>query len=197
MAHIRTAILGGSFNPIHKGHIALARHILHQGLADEVWLLVSPQNPLKNNSALLPEGLRLRLAQIAVANESQIKASDFEFHLSRPSYTWNTLCALTQEYPERDFMLTIGADNWLIFDQWAHHDEIRANYPIIVYPREGYSIDPSSLPDSVHYLDSPLYPYSSTEIRAALKTLHEMTDQEVLTALLEGQSHTLLSEKKQ
>ena len=177
MTNIRTAIFGGSFNPIHKGHIALAKQIIKENLSDEVWLLVSPQNPLKKNQELMDEKIRLGLAQTALKNEPNIKASDFEFHLPRPSYTWNTLTALTQTFPGRQFSLVIGADNWNIFDKWAHYTELIQKYPIIIYPRKGYHINVESLPHSVRYLDAPLYPYSSTEVRKAYNTLKEMLTQ--------------------
>lgn len=182
----RTAILGGSFNPIHNGHIALAKFILKEQIADDVWLLVSPQNPLKKNSDLLDEGFRFHLAKIAVKNEEHIFASDFEFHLSRPSYTWNTLNALSETYPDQEFLLTIGADNWLIFDKWAHYKEIINKYQIIIYPREGFSIDTETLPDTIHYINAPLYPYSSTEIREAYQTLKNMLNKNVLSEYLKA-----------
>ena len=168
MMQLRTTLFGGSFNPIHNGHIRLSRHLIDKGLTDEVWLLVSPQNPLKQKQGLLDESLRLELAEMALENEPHIHASDFEFSLPRPSYTWNTLCELSKAYPERSFSLLIGADNWLIFDKWAHTDDILRNYPILVYPREGYPIDPASLPASVQLIDAPTFPYSSTQVREAL-----------------------------
>lgn len=168
MSRLRTTVFGGSFNPIHNGHIRLSRHILQEGLADEVWLLISPQNPLKQRDDLLDEDLRLHLAETALRNEPHIRASDFEFGLPRPSYTWNTLRALSQTYAERDFSLLIGADNWHIFDRWAHAADILAHYPLLIYPREGYAIDPKALPQTVRMVDAPLFPYSSTEVRQAL-----------------------------
>lgn len=169
MTKIRTALFGGSFNPIHNGHIALAREALHLDIADEVWLMVSPHNPLKTSTGLLTEELRFALAQKALANEPHLVASDFEFHLARPSYTYLTLRTLTQVYPNRIFSLLIGADNWLCFGRWSHPGEIRTHHQIWVYPREGVpTIDQQHLPSGVHFLSSPLYPYSSTEIRHAI-----------------------------
>lgn len=168
MSARRITLLGGSFNPIHLGHIALARQVLTEGLADEVWLLVSPQNPLKRQAALLDERLRYDLACRALAGESGIRASDFEFSLPRPSYTWATLQALGQAYPQTCFTLLIGGDNWLIFDRWAHADDIRRHYPLIIYPREGYPVDAATLPPGVTLLSSaPRFPFSSTDIREA------------------------------
>ncbi len=162
---IRTAVFGGSFNPIHVGHLQLAREVVKQHLADEVWLLVSPQNPLKLNKELLDEEARYQLASLAVEGETGIKASRFEFDLPRPSYTFRTLESLCRAYPEREFSLLIGGDNWALFDRWAHYEEILARYPIIVYPREDSPLVAESLPEGVSLLRAPLWPVSSTEIR--------------------------------
>lgn len=161
----RIAIFGGSFNPVHVGHIALARSVVQQHLADEVWLLVSPQNPLKQQMGLLPEQQRLNLVRKALEHEHGVEVSDFEFYLPRPSYTWNTLQALSAAYPDVEFSLLIGADNWLLFNRWAHPDDILANYRLLVYPREGCVVNKASLPIGVGLIEAPLFPLSSTDIR--------------------------------
>lgn len=166
----RTGIFGGSFNPIHNGHLALARYVVEQGLADEVWLMVSPHNPLKQESDLWDENLRLRLAMAATENLPRVSASDFEFHLPRPTYMWRTLQELEHSFPDRKFSLIIGADNWHAFPKWAHFQEILAKYPLLVYPREGFPLDKERMPANVQPLDAPLYPWSSTEIRHLLET---------------------------
>lgn len=164
----RTAIFGGSFNPIHRGHIALADFVVQGGWTDEVWLLVSPQNPLKAAAGLLPEQLRLALAQQATENYDRIKVSDFEFHLPRPSFTYKTLVALRESHPDRSFQILIGADNWLCFDRWAHHEELLRDYELLVYPRQGYDIHTASLPPNVRFVPAPLFPFSSTQLREML-----------------------------
>lgn len=161
----RIAIFGGSFNPVHVGHIALARSVVQQQLADEVWLLVSPQNPLKQQADLLPEAQRLALARKALVNEDGVEVSDFEFHLPRPSYTWNTLQALSAAYPDVDFSLLIGADNWALFHRWAHPVDILAHHKLWVYPRQGIVVDEASLPAGVCLIEASLFPFSSTDIR--------------------------------
>lgn len=161
----RVAIFGGSFNPIHNGHIALARSVVRQGLAEEVWLLVSPQNPLKQQNDLVDEQVRLTLAQKALERDAHIKVSDFEFSLPRPSYTWNTLQALSKAYPACEFELLVGADNWKVFDKWAHYEDILSHYSLLIYPREGYDINAASLPANAAMIDAPLFPISSTDIR--------------------------------
>lgn len=179
---MRIGIFGGSFNPIHWGHIGVAKAALEKGLVDEVWLMVSPQNPLKVNASLAADEFRLDIAHQALKElHLPIKVSDFEFHLERPSFTWKTLAALKKKYPQEDFSLIIGGDNWEIFDKWAHWEEILTNYPIIVYPREGTTIIPRKSFPSPSVLNAPLFPFSSTEIR---KALADNASDEVLSAMI-------------
>lgn len=173
---MRTAIFGGSFNPIHRGHIALADFVVQGGWTDEVWLLVSPQNPLKAAAGLLPEQLRLALAQQATGNYDRIKVSDFEFHLPRPSFTYKTLAALRESHPDRSFQILIGADNWSCFNRWAHHEELLRDYELLVYPREGYDIHTASLPPNVRFVPAPLFPFSSTQLREMLLRGEDLSD---------------------
>lgn len=163
---IKTGIYGGSFNPIHNGHIALARHLLQEAELDEIWFVVSPQNPFKVQQQLLADDKRLLLVRKALAPYPQLVASDFEFSLPRPSYMWHTLQGMSAQWPDRELHLIIGADNWLCFDRWYHADDIRSTYSIIIYPRQGYDIVPSALPQGVRLVNTPLYNVSSTEIRA-------------------------------
>jgi len=152
---IKTGIFGGSFNPIHCGHVMLARQLRKRAGLDEVWLMVSPQNPLKESSGLLDDKARMEMARQAVKDEPGIVASDYEMHLPRPSYTWNTLEALRQDYPGREFTLLIGGDNWQLFDKWYRADDIRRNYRIEVYTRT---------PGDAGFID-----ISSTDIRRRIR----------------------------
>ncbi|MGM9693523.1 MAG: nicotinate (nicotinamide) nucleotide adenylyltransferase [Alloprevotella sp.] len=162
----RTVLFGGSFNPIHNGHLALCRAVLRQRLADEVWMMVTPHNPLKVSADLMPETERYALCALATAEEPGIRASAFEFCLPRPSFTWQTLQALKKAYPDRSFSLLIGADNWQIFDRWFKAEEILASHEILIYPRPGFPLpNSSSLPCGVSIIDAPLHDISSTEIR--------------------------------
>lgn len=165
MSKIRTGIYGGSFNPIHNGHIAIARAMTTRAGLDEVWLVVSPQNPLKPAGSLLADEKRLLMAQTAVSAIPGVTATDYEFRLPRPSYMWNTLQSLSRDYPDRDFTLLIGADNWAVFHCWYRADDIIAHYPIAIYPRTGYPIDTASLPPNVKLIDTGLYDISSTQVR--------------------------------
>lgn len=168
---MRTGIYGGSFNPIHTAHLSLARSLIRQGLLDELWYVVSPQNPFKQQATdLLPDEVRLHLTRLAVADEPNIKVSDVEMHLPRPSYMANTLAVLREKYPDREFILVIGADNWLAFERWYHWQEILAQHSLIVYPRPGYPIDASTLPPNVTLASTPLIDISSTEIRRKIRT---------------------------
>lgn len=160
---IRTALLGGTFNPLHNGHIAIAKSVLEQGLADEVWMLITPCNPWKTDQILLDDRLRYDMVAEAVKDLEGIHASDYEFNLDKPSYTANTLRHISADYPDREFILTIGADNWVKFNEWREYDFILANYKIIVYPRKG--CDVKQLPASITLLNLPLEDVSSTDIR--------------------------------
>jgi len=151
----RTGIFGGSFNPIHAGHIALAEAALRECRLDEVWLMVSPQNPLKQDQQLLDDQLRFQIARRALQGIEGVCASDYEMHLPKPSYTWNTLQRLSSDYPDRRFILLIGGDNWAHFERWRHWKDILRNYEVAVYPRDQY---PGTF-------DAPLVNVSSTEIR--------------------------------
>ncbi len=164
---IRTALFGGTYNPLHNGHLAIARSVLEQGLADEVWLLVTPCNPWKSDQILLDDRLRYEMVAQAVKEMEGIRASDFEFKLDKPSYTANTLRRISADYPDRRFILTIGADNWVKFSNWRESGFILDNYPIIVYPRQDYPIE--SLSGNVTLLDCPLMDVSSTQIRQMVK----------------------------
>ena len=182
---IKTGIFGGSFNPIHTGHIALARQLRKAAGLDEVWLMVSPQNPLKAQSGLLDDQLRLQMAQQALADEPDIKACDYEFHLPRPSYTWNTLQALRADYPDREFVLMIGGDNWEHFSRWYRADDIISNYRLIVYPRRGSNIETTSLPPTVTVVEADLLDISSTDIRRRIRR-HQTVEGLVPNAILDA-----------
>lgn len=161
-----TGIYGGSFNPIHRGHVELAEALcLNEGL-DELWFMVSPQNPFKKSSPdLLDENTRLELARMALREHPCLKVSDFEFRLPRPSYTVDTLAALRKAYSERLFTLVIGADNWLAFKDWKESDEILRHHRVLVYPRSDHLVEATSLPSGVKLADAPLIDISSTELR--------------------------------
>lgn len=185
MTH-KVGIYGGSFNPVHFGHVGLAKWVIENTDLDELWLMVSPNNPLKPANLLAPEGERLAAVREAVKDISHVKASDFEFFLPRPSYTANTLRELQKAYPDTEFTLIIGEDNIAIFDRWREYEFILANFRILVYPRrenlsdEGLTAKRSNSPQDglttqwsnsvavkeIRYLSgAPLFDISSTQIR--------------------------------
>ena len=164
---IKTGLYGGTFNPIHNGHIQLSQALLDMRLIDEMWLLVSPQNPFKVNQKLLDDNARLQLARLAVKDIPNLTVSDYEFHLPRPSYMVHTLEHLREEFPEREFILIIGADNWERFPLWYKSEEILAHHKVIVYPRTGYKLE--NVPDGVTIAETPLIDISSTALRESIK----------------------------
>ena len=173
----RTGIYGGSFNPIHNGHICLAKALADSGLVDEMWLLVSPQNPFKVDARLLDDDERLRLARLAVSDVTGVEVCDREFFLPRPSYMYNTLQALSHEHPDREFLLIIGADNWQRFSNWYRSQDILSTYRIIIYPRPGYELQ--NIPAGVTIADTPLLDISSTEIRHRIATEPDYAGEEL------------------
>lgn len=176
---MKVGIFGGSFDPIHEGHVNLAKYVLDHTDLDEVWLIVSPLNPLKPQGYVASDEQRLEMARLAVEGIPGIRVNDFEFHLPIPSYTYNTLSELKKSYPDHDFRLIIGGDNWASFDKWKNPDKILSEFGLIVYPRPGESLTNPTLGSSPLVLDSfkkncvflndaPQMPISSTEIRHLL-----------------------------
>lgn len=166
---MKIGIYGGSFDPIHNGHVNLARYVLHHADLDKVWLMVSPLNPLKPQGYVATDAERLAMARLAVSDIQGVEASDFEFSLPIPSYTYATLCRLRDAYPEHDFRLIIGGDNWASFPRWRNPDEIISEFGVIVYPRPDEDIP--AAPAGVEILrGAPLMDISSSRIREELKT---------------------------
>lgn len=163
---MNTGLFFGSFNPIHKGHTGLAKYILEHTELEEIWLVISPNNPLKAPGSLLDEHIRLELAEMALAEEPHIHACDREFSLSKPNYTINTLRALTEEHPQNSFTLIIGSDNMAIFDRWREWEYIMDHYSILVYPRAGDDMGKlhARFP-KMQIIEAPLFQISATEIR--------------------------------
>ena len=164
----RVALYFGSFNPIHKGHIALAEWVVEHVLCDELIFIVSPQNPFKEQEGLAPEFSRYEMCELACKASrypEQIKVSAVEFVLEKPSYTINTLRYLRENFgSEMKFSILMGADNIENFDKWREYEEILRDYPLLVYPREGYSVE--KFADKITFLENaPLFDFAATDIR--------------------------------
>ena len=169
----------GSFNPIHKGHVALAEWVVEQDLCDELIFIVSPQNPLKSSTELAPEFSRYEMCEMACASSrfpDRIKVSAVEFVLEKPSYTINTLRYLREQFgSQMEFSLLLGADNIECFDKWREYEEILRDYPLFVYPREGYSVE--KFADKITFLaNAPLFDFAATDIRKAITNDENFTD---------------------
>ena len=172
---MKIGILGGSFNPIHIGHAILANYITQYTDIEQLWLMVSPQNPLKSEISDSYDVHRLAMAELVASKCENVITSGFEFTLPKPSYTISTLEALTKKFPQHEFVLIIGADNWQYFNKWKDSDLILKNHDIYVYPRKGYEINiPDDLKDKVYSLDSPIVEVSSTFVREQLKDNRNM-----------------------
>lgn len=166
---IQTGIFSGSFNPIHIGHLALANYLCEFTDLDEIWFVVTPHNPMKSETDLIDDSLRLEMVKKAIDNFPKFKVSDFEFSLPKPTYTITTLEALRTSYPERNFRLIVGADNWKIFPRWKSSDSIIRNFGVLIYPRKNFTVDTANLPENVRFVKAPLFDISATMIRKALK----------------------------
>ncbi len=166
---MKVALFFGSFNPIHNGHTQLAEYLIDNELTDEVWFVISPCNPLKSQFELLDEYVRLDMLMLAIVHEPKFKACDIEFDLATPSYTIETLHALSAQYSDYQFTLLIGSDNALVFDKWKCPQQILTEYPVMVYPRSGYDFSQvTNLYPQMQLLHSPCFDISSTQIRTAL-----------------------------
>lgn len=165
----------GSFNPIHVGHLIIANAMLENTDMDEVWFVVSPQNPFKERKALLPDHHRMQMVRRAIDDNYRLRACDVEMHLPIPSYTVLTLAQLRDQYPDKEFSLIMGSDNLEHFDHWRNYQYILDNYHLYVYPRPGYSENPLQNSSSITLLDNfPLMEISSSYIRSQIQQGHSV-----------------------
>jgi nicotinate-nucleotide adenylyltransferase len=162
---IRTVLFGGSFNPVHVGHLALADTVLRQGLSDEVWFVVSPRNPLKPTADAADAQQRLNAVREALVGHPGCVASDLEFDQPLPSYSVQTIRKAIASWPDRRFILLIGGDNLDVFTQWKEYEWLLEHIDILVYPRPGASNVVPADWKRVKMLEGPLMDVSSTQIR--------------------------------
>jgi nicotinate-nucleotide adenylyltransferase len=159
----------GSFNPIHMGHLMIASYMANQTDFDEVWLVVSPQNPLKKKGSLANQYDRLEMVELALAGTDNIRASQVEFSLPQPSYTIDTLTYLRERHPNHDYYIIMGSDNLHTLHKWKNADVLLRDYKIAVYPRPGYEGHALEKHPSVTLTNTPLIEISSTFIRQMIK----------------------------
>lgn len=165
----------GSFNPIHIGHLIIGNYMANYTTLDEVWFVVSPQNPFKEKKSLANMYDRLEMVNLAIEQSDVLKASDIEFNLPKPSYTIDTLVFLREKYPSDEFVLIMGEDNLQGFQKWKNADIILRDFQLIVYPRPGYDGGELKTHPKVTMTDTPVMEISSTFIRKALKSNKNIT----------------------
>jgi nicotinate-nucleotide adenylyltransferase len=178
---MKVGLYFGTFNPIHIGHLIIANHLAEYSGLDQIWMVVTPHNPLKNKQTLLDDYQRLQLVFLATEDYPKIKPSDIEFKLPQPNYTVNTLAHLQDKHPQHEFSLIMGEDNLKSLHKWKNYEVILQNHAIYVYPRIFEETDTSLKGDSVkqnlifnnnpkiHFIDAPIVEISSTFIRENIK----------------------------
>ncbi|MFT3748883.1 MAG: nicotinate (nicotinamide) nucleotide adenylyltransferase [Agriterribacter sp.] len=157
----------GSFNPVHHGHLIIASFVANNTNLDQVWFIVSPQNPFKISAALLNEYQRLHLVRLAIEGEDKLKASDIEFYLPKPSYTIDTLAYLEEKYARHEFSVIMGSDSYQNLPKWKNAEVIMQRYTIFVYNRPGFEINIQN--EKVVVLDAPLLQISATQLRQTIR----------------------------
>ncbi len=164
----------GSFNPVHVGHMIIANYMVTQTDLDQVWMVVSPQNPHKKKSSLARDYDRLHLVRLAIGDNNQLKASDIEFNLPQPSYTIDTLTHLKEKYPSKKFVLIMGGDNLSTFHKWKNYELILKYHEVFVYKRPQYDLGTLVDHPSVQLFDAPLMEISASYIRKCIKARHSI-----------------------
>lgn len=159
----------GSFNPIHTGHLIIASHLAQYTLLQQVWLVISPQNPLKNSIALLNENHRKRLVDLAIEGDDKLRTCNIEFKLPRPSYTIETLAYLSDNYPQHEFAVIMGSDSFSNIKKWKNYEALLRNYEIYIYMRPGFNVNPEMISENITILNAPLLQISSTHIREMIR----------------------------
>lgn len=168
----------GSFNPIHLGHLIIAEYIVQNHPLDEIWFVVSPQNPFKQNQVLADENHRAKMVELATKDNDKLKLSTIEFGLPKPSYTIKTLDFLKEKFPKTAFSIIMGEDNIMNLHRWKSYEKIITNYPIYIYPRLYHSgqinrLNLDQFPKEIKggkytVVDAPIIELSSTAIRKAV-----------------------------
>ena len=172
---MKIGLFFGSFNPVHKGHLAIAAFLKEKNLFDQIWMVVSPNSPFKKKNDLIDENARLNMVKLATQNIPYLHVCDVEFSLPKPSYTINTLYYFENQYPNYSFALILGNDNMDNLHKWKNYKVILNKFMIYVYPRNNETTEKKEHPHIV-YLNAPLLQISSTKVRALLKQGKSVTD---------------------
>ncbi len=170
----KTGLFFGSFNPVHTGHMVIANFMATRTGLKQVWLVVSPHNPLKPRHGLARDHDRLHLVRLAIGDNTHLRASDIEFGLPKPSYTIDTLAYLREKYPEKTFVLIMGSDNLATLHKWKNYDILLRDYEIYVYNRPGYSPGEFASHPHVRCFDAPLMQLSASYIRDCIRAGHSV-----------------------
>ena len=185
---VKTGLFFGSFNPIHTGHLIIANYMIEFTDIERVWFIVSPQNPFKIHDFLIPEHHRLKMVQLAITDNNNMEALDFEFLLPKPSFTINSLRHLGEKYPGHDFTIIMGSDNLAGFHKWKGYEEIITRYKLFVYHRDGHDNQQLKVHANVRVFDAPVLNISATFIREVLsakKSIRYLVTPEVLNYIKE------------
>jgi len=175
----------GTFNPIHNGHLIIANHLIESSGLEEIWLIVTPHNPHKQKAGLLDGYHRLEMVRIAIENHPKLKASDIEFNLPQPNYTFDTLVYLEKKFPLHQFSLIIGEDNLQTFDKWKNYKTILEQHNIYVYPRKSITQTITNIfysHPNIHQINAPIIEISSTAVREAIqqnKSVHWLLPEKI------------------
>ena len=167
---MKVGLFFGSFNPVHVGHMIIANFMATQTDLDEVWMVVSPQNPLKKKSTLAKDHDRLHLVNLAINDNPNIRASDIEFKLPQPSYTIDTLTYLSEKQPKKEFVLIMGGDNLATLHKWKNYELLLRDYQIYLYKRPSYDLGELATHPSVHHFEAPMLSISATYIRKMIRS---------------------------
>lgn len=189
----KTGLFFGSFNPIHIGHLIIAEYMLSMANLDEVWLVVSPQNPFKNNDELFPDTDRLEMVKLATRNNPRLKVCDVEFSLPKPSYTIQTLTWLKQNYPDREFALIMGSDNLVHFPKWKEAEKILSLAKLHVYRRFGYEHKDLETNKRIVMYEAPVLHISATFVRELMhsgRSIRYLVPDEIITYLKDHFQYT-------
>ncbi len=186
---MKIGLFFGSFNPVHIGHLIIANYMATQTDLQQVWLIVSPQNPLKHKSTLARDRDRLNMVKLAIDDNALLRASDIEFKLPKPSYTIDTLTYLTEKYPQHQFALIMGSDNLATLNKWKNYELLLKGYDIYVYKRPQYELGEFAQSPRVHLFDAPLMEISATYIRKCLtegKSIQYLVSDSVMDYLMQS-----------